>query len=62
MDKFIENAFDSIRKIGVDLKHCKIGNIEAADKICETLCEVVAYYYGGKAAEETQAVKKDFEV
>ncbi len=43
MDYFIKNAFDSIKKIGIDLKHCKISNIEAADKICRVLCDVTLF-------------------
>ncbi len=62
MDYFIKNAFDSIKKIGVDLKHCKISNIEAADKICRVLCDVTLFDIGGEAAEAAQAIRQEFEV
>lgn len=62
MDGFIKSAFDSIKKIGVDLKHCKIGNIEAADKICEILEFVCASEMGKMASEAARAIRKEFEV
>lgn len=62
MDYYYKNALNSLRQVGVDLKRGQISNIEAAEKICETLCAVVMYYYGGKAEEEAQAIRKGFEV
>lgn len=62
MEYYCKNAFNDIKEIGVALKHCKIGNIEAADQICKIICSVIALDYGGRAAEEALSVKKEFEV
>lgn len=60
MEHYYQDALDTLTKVGVDLKRGRISNIEAADKICETLCSVVTHYYGGKAAEATQSIRKGF--